>query len=233
MLGNWSTDLSLLFKQRRYLRRCPGTPMQQYLQGDFPSVKTDYREVEYLAVDLEMTGLDAARDHILSIGFVPVIQQKVIVAQAQHHYVSSDLGVGQSAVIHGIHDRDIHSAGSLTEALEALLEALRGRVMLLHCAPLDMAFLRRACRQLWGLPLLAPVADTMALEKYRLECSGKSVQGTSLRLGDTRKRYNLLDYAAHNALIDALSTAELFLAQMSHRFGTQPASLRQLLSPAR
>ena len=67
----------------------------------------------------------------------------------------------------------------------------------------------------------------MALEEIRLQRQGKR---NGLHLGDCRTRYYLPEYAAHNALIDAVATAELFLAQMRYRFGTHPPALRQILS---
>jgi DNA polymerase-3 subunit epsilon len=218
--------------QKRHLRCCHNPVMHHYLQSDFPSRKADYRQVEYLAVDLEMTGLDALSDHILSIGFVPVVEQKVVVSGARHIYINSDLGVGQSAVIHGIHDRDLDKATPLSEAMGLLLEALRGKVLLLHCAQLDLAFLQKACKVLYDNTLLVSVVDTMDLEDQRLERTGVQRGAESLRLGDCRKRYNLPDYSAHNALIDAVATAELFLAQMSYRFGSHPSTLRKILSPS-
>lgn len=226
----WMFDWSTKLRRNRYLNQCQHEVMAEYLKSDFPSGKTDYRQVDYLAADLEMTGLDAESDHILSIGFVPIINQKVVLSGAKHILVNSELGLGQSAVIHGIHDRDIESASSLAPAIEALLQALAGKVLLLYCAQLDMAFLNRACNNLYGQNLFVPIADTMVIEENRLHAQNGSGAIDSLRLGDCRSRYNLPDYSAHNALIDAVSTAELFLAQMSYRFGAHPAALRQLLS---
>lgn len=202
--------------------------MRTYLRGDLPDLREDIRQTGYLAVDLEMTGMNATTDHILSIGYVPVDDFRVVLNGACHRLVSSDQGVGQSAVIHGIHDRDIQQAGALREAMDALLAALQGRVMLLHCATLDMGFLQQASQALYGVPMLVPVVDTMALEDQRLQRNSNGQHGQSLRLSESRRRYNLPDYNAHNALVDAVSTAELFLAQVSHRFGKKPGRLSQL-----
>lgn len=217
-------------QQQRYLREAKHEVMQRYLQTRFPEGKADFTQVSYLAADFEMTGLNAQTDHILSIGYVPVEQQKVVVSGARHILINSDLGVGQSAVIHGIHDRDIEQATPLAVAMDMFLEALAGKVLLLHCAHLDMAFINRACVALYGQELLVPVVDTMALEKIRVSRQGENGVTESLRLGDCRRRYHLPDYAAHNALIDAVSTAELFLAQMRYRFGKQKAAVKQILS---
>jgi len=224
MLKRWAVQL----RRRRYLARCQGTAMARYLGEEIPDLHDDLHQTKYLAVDLEMTGMNAQSDHILSVGFVPVDHLRVVLKGASHQLVSSDLGVGQSAVIHGIHDRDIDDAGDLRAAMDRLLDALQGRVMILHCASLDLAFLQQACQKLYGVPLLVPVVDTMGMEDQRLQRNSNGQHGQSLRLSESRRRYNLPDYSAHNALVDAVSTAELFLAQVSHRFGQQPGRLRQL-----
>ena len=43
----------------------------------------------------------------------------------------------------------------------------------------------------------------------------------SIRLADSRLRYGLPHYAAHNALIDAVATAELLQAQVLHHFSRE------------
>jgi DNA polymerase-3 subunit epsilon len=40
----------------------------------------------------------------------------------------------------------------------------------------------------------------------------------SIRLADSRDRYNLPFYAPHNAVTDALACAELLQAQIAHHF---------------
>ena len=97
MLAGWTYQL----KQKRYLARCQHGRMREYLRAAAPSRKADFRKSCYLAVDLEMTGMEVDSDHILSIGFVPIDNMRVMLAGARHILVRSSLGVGQSAVIHG------------------------------------------------------------------------------------------------------------------------------------
>src|SRR5690554_8219328 len=73
--------------------------------------------------------------------------------------------------------------------------------------------------------LLFPVIDTMAIEAYlhpkRNPGRWQQLMGKkpiSIRLPDSRIRYGLPHYAGHNALIDAIATAELFQAQVLHHF---------------
>ncbi|MEM1349769.1 MAG: exonuclease domain-containing protein, partial [Myxococcota bacterium] len=108
----------------------------------------------------------------------------------------------------------------------ALLEAMTGRALLVHHAPLDTSFLDRACRVAFGGPLMPHVVDTAALARARLERSGLPMPAGTYRLGALRQRYGLPRYRAHDALTDALATAELYLAMTS---GQGDARLRDVL----
>ena len=227
MLKSW------LYNQRRrqLLKRCRHEAMRRYLSARPPAPHSDFAEAEYLAADLEMTGLDPVRDHILSIGFVPIIRGRIRLRHARHRLVASRLGVGQSAAIHGIHDHELQDALPLSRVLEDFMAALSGRVLILHCAAVDLAFIQPATEQRFALPLLAPLVDTLQLEKKRLRAAGRleHTPREGLRLAECRARYHLPRYPAHNALTDALATAELFLAQAAHSAGAGRLPLRYFL----
>ncbi|MDM3869928.1 exonuclease domain-containing protein [Porticoccus sp. W117] len=214
MIRRWLNN----HRRQQLLQQCSDNCMRSYLATLPPSPKADFRDAEYLVADLEMTGLDANKDHILSIGFVPVINGKIILAEANHILVNSHLGVGQSATIHGIHDSELKNALPIADAIKHLLNALRGRVLVLHSGAIDLSFIQPVCKQLFNVPLLAQLVDTLEIEKKRLAGNGQMEQlpQDGLRLFNCRERYNLPSYNAHNALADALATAELFLAQVSY-----------------
>ena len=71
----------------------------------------------FMAIDLEMTGLDPKIDQIISIGIVPIYQGRIILAKAQHIKVAINGSVGSSAVIHGIVDHQLDQAITIDEAL--------------------------------------------------------------------------------------------------------------------
>lgn len=216
-------------KQQWYRRELRDTPLCDYLKSRLPDRNADYRSLEFLAADLEMTSLSAQSGEIVCIAYVPIIKGKVVMSQATRLMVKPEGGVGDSATIHGIHDRELEQAVSLEFALQQFLAALRGRVLLLHHAPLDMQFLNYALKGLYGKPLIARIVDTLKLEKSRRRARGQQPHAAGLRLYQCRERYNLPTYKAHDALSDALATAELFLAQAEHIAGNQPLILKTLL----
>ena len=64
---------------------------------------------------------------------------------------------------------------------------------------------------------MQPFLCTLRLEKRLLLRRDRPIQTGDLALSGCRRRYHLPDYRAHNALCDALATAELLLAHIAHR----------------
>ena len=56
----------------------------------------------------------------------------------------------------------------------------------------------------------------------------KANPNIDVRLSSIRERRKLPEYEAHNALIDSLATAEVFLAQIRDVFNNKPATLLPL-----
>lgn len=186
--------------------------------------------INLLALDIEMTGLDPKKDQIVSIGIIPIIKEQIQPQFARYKLIKIQGSVGQSAVIHGVLDNDLNNALTLKDALLWLCEQCQDKVLVAHHAPLDLQFLTSALRTtgLHHLPLFA--IDTMAIEKQRQQRKQPVLATGSLRLNACRARYHLPIYNAHNALTDALACAELLLAQLSKMGGSHNITLTQLLS---
>ena len=117
-----------------------------------------------------------------------------------------------SAIIHQITDDQAAGGVPLAEIMPEILQRLTGRILLAHHAWVEQSFLSAACQQLYGAPLVVPTIDTQALAQRLMRNRNQFVRSTSLRLFNLRSYYGLPRYKAHNALSDALATAELFLA---------------------
>jgi DNA polymerase-3 subunit epsilon len=205
--------------------------MRELLLCDPPDPQLVWKRADMLALDLETTGLDANQHHIVSIGWVMISQGRLRLDRSRHIVVQSQRPMNQSATIHGIFDSHTAEGEPLRSAVGQLLDELRGKVLVLHHAPLDLAFLNQACIKICGQKLMAPVIDTMALEKARLDRRDQPIKPGMLRLGAIRERYGLAPVPAHNALSDALATGELLLAIAAYaeRGGSAPA-LKKLLT---
>ncbi|QSX35099.1 3'-5' exonuclease [Shewanella avicenniae] len=170
--------------------------------------------IPLVAIDLEMTGLNAQIDQIISVGIVPIEQQRLQMAGAEHRLVAINGSVGQSATIHGIVDRQLQQdVMSQQEMLHWLLQQTYGKLMVFHHGMLDITFLSKLTEQVFNRPLHLPIIDTLQIEQRRVMRDRHVIEHGSLRLAACRKRYKLPIYVAHNALIDAAACGELFLAQ--------------------
>jgi DNA polymerase-3 subunit epsilon len=208
-------------------RRTSAAFMRDYLDAAAPSRRTPALDADYLVLDLEMTGLQPASDRIVSMGWVHVQAGRIRMRTARHVLLSIDGSVAESATVHHLRDQDLSGGCPEREALETLLAALQGCVLVAHHAPLDLRFLHAACRRHAGVPLLARTVDTLALARRRYQRGHRQARDGELRLDALRSAYNLPRYPAHNALADALATAELLLALLHHQNGDTP--LRALL----
>jgi DNA polymerase-3 subunit epsilon len=209
--------------------RVAGSPLQRCWQQPLPSTGSDWRQVSFLVCDAEMSSLDPSDGELLSLGWVAVDDGGIALDSARHHLIQAQGSVGQSATIHQLRDCELIEGVSLEAVMMHFLEAALGRVLVFHNAFLDMAFLNRASRQLYRAPLLLPTVDTLALEERLLRRREQAIQAGDLRLQACRDRYGLPAYPAHNALVDALATAELLLAHARHRAGARSLPLGRLL----
>jgi len=218
-------------RRRWALRRTPAAPLRDYLEVPFPKPSADYQDLEFLAIDLETTGLDPKRDVILSVGWVGVERNCIDLGSACHRLVRIARSIPEtSAVIHQITDDQAARGERLDDVLAELLKKLAGKVMIAHYASVEKGFLNAACRQIYGVGLPLLVIDTQALAKRTFERRHIAFKDTDLRLHALGEGYNLPRYGVHNALNDALAAAELFLAQTSYRDRGKGVPLRDFLT---
>lgn len=220
---------SLEDKRVAAVRAAPPGPLRDYLSVPFATPDTDWRQARYLAIDLELTGLDLRTSEILSIGYVPINGMDLVNAGATQVIVTPKGEVGQSASIHGLTDDQVAAGLPLADAMPLVLEALAGRVLVAHHAQVEVGFLSRACQALYGRPLIVRSIDTMALQRRVLRIgSDAEVRAGVLRLHAARDHFGLPRYRSHLALTDAIAAGELFLAQAAHLAGRTGMTIKQL-----
>jgi len=220
--------LGLDFRRRLLLARAPPGPLRDFLATPFPSPRAASAEVAYLALDLETTGGDPERDEIVSFGWVCMDGTRIDLATARHRVVRLQGAVSAaSAAIHRITDDESARGCSLEAALDELLGALAGRVLIAHRAETELGFVARACQRIYGARIVIPAVDTLRIAVRIEQRQQRALRRGTLRLHALRHKYNLPRYRAHNALSDALSAAELFLALQAEQAG--PTELKSWL----
>lgn len=187
---------------------------------------TALEDVPFVALDFETTGLNPHRHSIVSIGLVPFDLNRIRLKEGRHWLVKPRLPLLQRSVtFHHITHSDLRRAPDLNDILDDLLQAMAGRVVVVHHRAIERQFLDVALRVRVHEGIEFPVVDTMELEArlYRSRPAGFMARllghrPVSIRLADSRTRYRLPHYNPHHALTDALASAELLQAQVADRF---------------
>jgi len=207
--------------------------LAHFFAAGMPAPETPIGEAPMVAMDMETTGLDERRHAIVSVGLVPFTLGRISLSQRRHWILRPSRPLSSTSVtFHHITHADIAKAPDFEEILDELLQALAGRLVVVHYRHIERPFLDAAVKARLGEGVLFPMIDTMSLEarihRQSLVARFKRWIGrppASIRLNDSRARYGLPAYSGHHALIDALATAELLQAQVaSHYSPTTPVS---------
>ncbi len=213
----FTSFFSLNAKRERQLKKAPPGPIKEFLSVPFPDPQGLIENTPILALDFETTGLDKVKDQLLSIGFVDMLGGSIKLSTAEHFVIKCQKELeSENVVIHQITEHEKLQGIELKTAIEKLLNSLAGKVMLAHYARIEIEFLSEACQQLYGFVPVFPVIDTLVIAKRRLDMRQVDYDPSELRLSNLRDRYHLPAHFAHNALNDAIATAELLLADMAY-----------------
>lgn len=161
---------------------------------------------EFIALDLETTGLDSFKDRIVEIGAVRFINGRA--KEAFSTLVHPNMSIPpQASRINGITNEMVSNAPSETEAISKLVEfigdALHGKtVMCAHNASFDFNFLRRALSRSHFNSKIVYV-DTLAASRSVIKGLDNYKQDTVL------KHFNLSNLQAHRAQADALCCGKI------------------------
>lgn len=169
------------------------------------------------ALDLETTGLRPDTDDVISIGMVPIRAGVIRYGERWHQLVRPARVAAmptEGIRVHHILPAELDQAPRIGEVLPQLDARLREGALLVHYADLDLRFLRRAFARhdrTWPRPIVIDTVDLL------LRWHGRQQQWTPHRppprtaLREARADVRLPDYPSHDALSDALATAELYL----------------------
>ncbi|WP_136064321.1 3'-5' exonuclease [Modicisalibacter radicis] len=220
---DWPTYLASRAKDAKDPR------LERYYASGTPDPDTPIGEVPLVAMDLETTGLDASRHGIVSIGVVPFTLERIRLSEARYWVVAPRRPLSaESVTFHHITHSEVASAPDLDSVLDELLACMAGRLAVVHYRPIEREFLDAAIHERLDEHLLFPMIDTMSLEAVRHRRRHwlwlRRLMGrppASIRLHESRQRYNLPAYTGHHALSDALATAELLQAQIARHYSWQ------------
>lgn len=165
---------------------------------------------EYVAVDLEMTGLKLARDKILEIGAVHMRDGQEL--GRYHALVNPHIDIPEEIqALTGITQEMAEQGMESEGAVAGFLEFYRGLPLVGHNISFDYGFLKQGAVNA-GLELETPVADTLKIARKLLPAEQKkNLEALCMALDIPLREH-------HRALDDAAATARLFEG-LRARFG--------------
>jgi DNA polymerase III subunit epsilon len=187
-----------------------------------------WRDARLLCVDVELTGLDPESDEVIAFGAVPIERGRIRAGGAIEGMVAPTRPRhGGAEEIHGILPRDLDDAPPLEQALAPLATAIAGTTPIAHAAWVERAFLGPALRRAGGR-LPRHLIDTAML--YRLLGVVRDGHDPGYRpLASITEALGLPSHHPHQALGDALTTAQVFLALATQLEARGHGRLRDLI----
>ncbi len=163
---------------------------------------------EFVAFDLETTGLSSKNDRIIEIGAV-ILKNGEEIDRFQT-FVDPERTLERKIIdLTGITDEMLQGAPKMEEVLPKFLDFVGDRVLVAHNSDFDTGFIRAACSRL-GLPYHYTAADTLILSQNLLPHLNK------FKLDIVANALSLPEFNHHRASDDAV-TCGLIMAKLMTR----------------
>jgi DNA polymerase-3 subunit epsilon len=178
---------------------------------------TRWDAVPCWALDLETSGLNPAADVILAVGMVPIRGGRIRYGERFSSLVRPPAGLPLSTEGVGAHHlmpSDLHTAPPLAAVAGEVAARLAEGPLVVHHAPTDVTFLKAAWRGLgrpWPGPAVIDTERLLVRWHHRRHRFTPHPLPPRTGLADARAELGLPPHSHHDALADALATAELFL----------------------
>jgi DNA polymerase-3 subunit epsilon len=182
-------------------------------------------EMRIVVVDVESSGLNVSRDRLIAIGAVAVSYGHVRLSDSLEIVLQQEqVSEKDNILIHGIGGTAQRGGIAPADALLSFLEYLGKDPLIAFHVAFDESMISRALKTFLGLKFQHAWADLA----YVAPALYPQLALAHRSLDDWMGLFQISNYARHNALADALSTAELLLGLRPKLEARGMASLRGL-----
>jgi DNA polymerase-3 subunit epsilon len=211
---------ALTVQQQQRLKDWQGLP--------YPKMDAAFDARRCVVVDVETSGLNLLEDRLISIGAVAVLNGQIVLGDSFYVVLQqATISDKENILLHGIGGSAQTEGVPASDALLAFLDYLGKDTLIAFHVTFDQTMIRRALRQYLGISFKHPWLD-MA---YVMPALNPVLAAGHRSLDDWITRFDIRNDARHNALADALVTAQLFqiaLAQAGKKNITDFAGLHNL-----
>ena len=181
-----------------------------------------------VVVDVETSGLNLQKDRLISIGAIAVVNGYIALGDSFYVVLQQpSVSTRENILLHGINGAAQTDGVPPLDALLSFLEFLGKSPLIAFHVTFDQTMIQRAMREYLGFAFKHFWLD-MA---YVMPALNPVLAAQHRSLDDWIGRFNIRNDARHNALADALVTAQLFqvaLAQARKKNITDFAGLHDL-----
>jgi len=178
--------------------------------GALPEVERTaaFDHTRFVVVDVETSGLNLMTDNLISIGAVAVVNGRIALADSFSVILQQrESSRKENILIHGISGSAQREGVLPADALLAFLEYLGKSPLVAFHVAFDETMIKRAMRQYLGISFKHPWLDLA----YVLPALYPDLMRSHRALDDWASNFDIRNDDRHNAVADALATAQLLL----------------------
>lgn len=193
-------------------------------------LRTPLAHTRWVVVDTKTTGLDPRTDTLLAIGACQINGTRLDIASSYYTLIRPpQVSSVANVLIHGIGHAEQMSGADYTSALAGYLEFCLHDVLVAYQPHFHEAMLRIAMQRHLGLRFRPVWIDVAKLADLLFPKQGRQFR----MLDEWLAHFSIAHPAPHNALADALCTAEFLLILLAAAQERGLLSARQLIQAER
>ena len=219
------TWLGKLLGRRVVLAPAAAARLDRWRALPEPDLAAAPAATRFVVVDVESTGLDLRADRLIAIGALAVDARRIDLGRSFYTVLrQSRSSSRENILVHGIGGTQQRTGEDPVEALLAFLEFAGKAPIVGYHSAFDDGMLGKATREFLGTPFERPWIDLAYLAPDLLPDEARKRKHLDAWL----ELFGIEVFSRHDAIADALATAQLLLAVLA-RAGTPPRQVKDML----
>jgi DNA polymerase-3 subunit epsilon len=219
------TWLGKLLGRRVVLAPAAAARLDRWRALPGPDLSAAPTATRFVVVDVESTGLDLRADRLIAIGALTVDAARVDLGRAFYTILRQpESSSRENILVHGIGGTQQREGEDPVEALLAFLEFAGKAPLVGYHAAFDNGMIAKATAELLGMSFERPWIDLAYLAPDLVPAEARRRRHLDAWL----ELFGIEVFSRHDAIADALATAQLLLAVLA-RAAVPPARVSEML----